>query len=236
MAKRNDEIFWLSRMPNALGWIHREIQDFEGAEVFDREGTVISHRAGFGEAEVNSVINLAMDHLHSNDPAGACSAMETAESLLSQDAWFRWRFEIRLLHARAEQTLARADAMALLEKATQHGARKYIVIARTLLARIAMLSAGIGAAVEEINAACAILERYPAPLRAWQAHSMRGRIEMQRGNRDAGVTAYRQAASIIRYVSDHIDDNRLRSIFLSSDAIRGVLHEAGERPDAGRDA
>jgi tetratricopeptide (TPR) repeat protein len=38
IAKRNGEIFWLSRMPNAFGWIHREMQDFEGAEAFDREG------------------------------------------------------------------------------------------------------------------------------------------------------------------------------------------------------
>ena len=28
-AKRNGVIFWLSRMPNAFGWIHREMQDFE---------------------------------------------------------------------------------------------------------------------------------------------------------------------------------------------------------------
>ena len=140
IAKRNGEIFWLSRMPNAFGWIHREMQDFEGAEAFDREGAAIGHEAGFGEAEVNSVINLAMDHLHSNDQANVCSAMKTAASLLSHDAWFRWRFEIRFLHARAEQTLARTDAIALLEKATQYGAHKYIVIARTLLSRIAMLS------------------------------------------------------------------------------------------------
>jgi hypothetical protein len=56
-----------------------------------------------------------MDNLHSNDQATVCSAMKTAASLLSHDAWFRWRFEIRFLHARAEQTLGRTDAIALLE-------------------------------------------------------------------------------------------------------------------------
>jgi hypothetical protein len=25
-------------MPNAFGWIHREMQDFEAADAFDREG------------------------------------------------------------------------------------------------------------------------------------------------------------------------------------------------------
>ncbi len=229
IAKRNGEIFWLSRMPNAFGWIHREMQDFKGAEAFDREGAAIGHGAGFGEAEVNSVINLAMDHLNSNDQATVCSAMKTAESLLSQDAWFRWRFEIRFLHARAEQTLAKTDAIALLEKATQHGAHKYIVIAGTLLSRIAVLSADFDTAAEEIKAACAMLKRYPALLCAWRAHAMLGRIEMQCGNPDAGITAYRMAVSNIRCVADHIDDKRLRSIFLSSDTIRDVLRDAGER-------
>jgi hypothetical protein len=63
-------------------------------------------------------------------------------------------------------------------------------------------------------------------LSAWQAYAMLGRIEMQRGNRDAGMAAYREAASIIGYISDHIEDERLRNIFLNSDAIRVVLREA----------
>jgi hypothetical protein len=219
----------MSRMPNAFGWIHREMQDFEGADAFDREGAAIGHEAGFGEAEVNSVINLAMDHLHSNDQAIVGSAMKTAASLLSQDAWFRWRFEIRFLHARAEQTLARTDAIALLEKATQYSAHKYIIIARTLLSRIAMVSADIGTAAEQIAAACSMLARYPAVLGAWRTHAMLGRIEMQCGNPDAGITAYRLAVSNIRYVADHIDDERLRSTFLGSEAIGDVLRDAGER-------
>jgi len=228
ITKRNGEIFWLSRMPNAFGWIHREMQDFETAEAFDREGATIGHEAGFGEAEVNSV-NLAMDHLHSNDHAAVCSAMKTAASLLSHDAWFRWRFEIRFLQARAEQTLTKTDAIALLEKATQYGARKYIIIARTLLSQIAMLSADFETAAEEITAACSMLERYPALLCGWRAHAMLGRIEMQRGNPNAGIRAYRIAVSNIRYVADHIHDKGLRRIFLSSDAIRDVLRDAGER-------
>jgi hypothetical protein len=73
-----------------------------------------------------------------------------------------------------------------------------------------------------------MLKRYPALLSAWRAHAMLGRIEMQCGNRDAGISAYRLAVSNIRYIADHIDDGRLRSIFLSSDEIREVFRAAGE--------
>lgn len=31
MAERNGDFFWSSRVPNAFGWIHRELQNFEAA-------------------------------------------------------------------------------------------------------------------------------------------------------------------------------------------------------------
>ena len=76
-----------------------------------------------------------------------------------------------------------------------------------------MRSADCDTAAEEIKAACAMLKRYPALLCAWRAHAMLGRMEMQCGNPDAGIPAYRLAVANIRYVADHIDDKRLRSIF-----------------------
>ena len=138
MARRNGDFFWSSRGPNCFGWIHRELQDFEGAMVFDRQGAETAHRLGVVEAEVNSVINLAFDHFHAGDKEGTHSAMKSAGAIISHEAWFRWRFEIRFLAARAEHTLSRADALCLLEKATHYRARKYMVAGHTLLARIAM--------------------------------------------------------------------------------------------------
>ena len=38
MAGRNGDSFWFPRMPNCIGWIHRELQDFAGALKYDQEG------------------------------------------------------------------------------------------------------------------------------------------------------------------------------------------------------
>ena len=38
MAGRNGDRFWFPRMPNCIGWMHRELQDFEGALKHDQEG------------------------------------------------------------------------------------------------------------------------------------------------------------------------------------------------------
>ena len=91
-----------------------------------------------------------------------------------------------------------------------------------------MLSADFETAAQHIQAACSVLARYPAPLCAWRAYAMLGRIEMQCGNPDAGDTAYRLAVSNILYVADHVDDDHLSHIFLTSDAIREVFRAAGK--------
>jgi len=31
MARRNGDRFWVSRLPNCIGWIYRELQDFQRA-------------------------------------------------------------------------------------------------------------------------------------------------------------------------------------------------------------
>jgi tetratricopeptide (TPR) repeat protein len=223
MAQRNGAFIWMSRVPNCFGWIHRELQDFEGALVFDREGVETAHRLGQGEAEVNSVINLALDHVHTGNKEGMCSAVKSAESILSQEAWFRWRFEIRLQAAHAEQTLSRLDAVSLLEKASRYRARKYIVAGHTLLARIAMAESDISTAEAQLNMATRILQDFPAPLAAWKTYSILGSLQAQLGRQDAARAAFSDAASVIGYIAGNIGDERLRRIFLDSAAVQEAV-------------
>ena len=136
--------------------IHREnLQDPEGALAHDRNGAEMARSTGVGEAEVNSVINLVIDHFQAGDRQQTDSSAQTAGSLLARDAWFRWRFVMGLRAARAEQTLSRPDALALLEQATHYRARKYMADAHRLLARIAMAEGDPAAAEAEL--------RYPDP-------------------------------------------------------------------------
>jgi tetratricopeptide (TPR) repeat protein len=223
MARRNGDSFWSSRVPNCFGWIHRELQDLEGAMIFDRQGVETAHRLGVVEAEVNSVINLAFDHFHAGDMEGTHSAMKSAESILSHEAWFRWRFEIRFSAARAEQTLSRPEALCLLQKATHCRARKYMVAGHTLLAKIAMAEGDTATAEAQLNAAIGILHHFPAPLIAWKTYSILGRLQAQVGREDAARAAFHEAASVIGYIADHTGDEQLRGIFLGSAAVQQAL-------------
>jgi DNA-binding winged helix-turn-helix (wHTH) protein/tetratricopeptide (TPR) repeat protein len=223
MARRNGDFFWASRVPNCFGWIHRELQDFEGALAFDREGAETARRLGVGEAEVNSVINLAFDHFQAGDKEGMTSAVKSAEAILAHDAWFRWRFQIRLQAARAEQTLSRPETLCLLQKATHYRARKYMITGHTLLARISMADGDTATAEAQLNAAIGILHDFPAPLAAWKTYSILGRLQAQLGREDAACAAFGEVASIIGYVADHIGDEQLRRIFLGSAAVQQAL-------------
>jgi tetratricopeptide (TPR) repeat protein len=119
----------------------------------------------------------------------------------------------------AWETLLRPDALALLEKATHHTARKYMADAHKLLGQIAFAEGDSAGAEAELNAAIQILQEFPAPLAAWKIHLAMGRLQAQLGRRNAARAAFAEAASIIRYIARNVDDERLRQIFLSSPII-----------------
>src|SRR5262249_19670563 len=63
-ARRNGDRFWLPRLPNCIGWVHRELQDFEQALAWDQQGLEIARECDVVEAEANSLINLGSDFAH----------------------------------------------------------------------------------------------------------------------------------------------------------------------------
>jgi tetratricopeptide (TPR) repeat protein len=227
MARRNGDSYWSSRVPNCLGWIHRELQDNEGALAHDRNGAEMARSVGVGEAEVNSVINLVIGHIQAGDHQQTESSAQMAESILAKDTWLRWRFEMRYRLARAEQTLSRTEALALLEMATHHRARKYMADVHRLLARIALAEGDLTVAEAHLNAAIRILRDFPAPLAAWKTHLAMGRLQAQFGRQEASRAAFAEAASTIRYIAGNIADQDLRQIFLSSPAVREAIAVSG---------
>ena len=66
-ARRNGDLFWHPRFPNCIGWIYRELYDFDSARKYDEEGIEISRRYQVLEAEANSLINLGIDCTHAGE-------------------------------------------------------------------------------------------------------------------------------------------------------------------------
>jgi tetratricopeptide (TPR) repeat protein len=230
MARRNGDLFWYPRMPNCIGWIHRELQDFEGALKHDQEGLEIGHEHHVLEAEANSLINLGIDYTHSGKSEDTISAFHKVRDIFERDAWFRWRYNIRLHAAMAEHSLRQRDTAKareivgrLLEMANKHEVHKYIAVAHKLMAQIAIADGYNDKAESEFADALAELQEYPAPVAAWRTYAELGRLKSSTGNTSAASAAFAQSAKIVKGIAANISDETLRETFLNSDAVREVM-------------
>jgi tetratricopeptide (TPR) repeat protein len=233
MAGRNGDRFWFPRMPNCIGWMHRELQDFEGALKHDQEGLRVARQYHVLEAEANSLINLSIDHTYGGNAEETISAFRETREIFERDAWFRWRYNIRLEAATAWHWLRQSDlekaaefARRLLDTANQHEVHKYMAEAHRLKAQIAIAANDSAAAEVEFAAALDELQRYPAPLVAWRTYSDLGRLQSKRGNLTAAHSAFTQAAEIVQACAANVTDDSLRATFLNSRAVREVMSGA----------
>ncbi|HYW70878.1 MAG TPA: AAA family ATPase, partial [Pyrinomonadaceae bacterium] len=230
MASRNGDLFWHPRMPNCIGWIHRELHDFAGAFKYDQEGLEIGHRHHVNEAEANSLINLGIDYTHSGDEAETVSAFHQVREIFDRDAWFRWRYNIRLHAAMAEHALHRGDVAKareitdrLLETATRYEVHKYIAVAHKLLAETAIAAGDNQAAEAEFAVALDELRQYPVPVVEWRIYARLGQLRAANGDAAGAREAFARAAPIVNTIAENVGDSALREGFLQSGAVREVI-------------
>ncbi|MEK6283646.1 MAG: hypothetical protein AABN95_25100, partial [Acidobacteriota bacterium] len=236
MGSRNGDRFWFPRMPNCLGWLHRELQDFEGALKHDQEGLNVARQYHVLEAEANSLINLGIDHTYDGKAEETISAFRETRDIFKRDAWFRWRYNIRLEAATAWHWLRQGDlekagefAQRLLDTATQHESHKYIAEAHRLKAQIALAASDPDTAEAEVSAALDELKRYPAPLVQWRTYADLGRLQSERGDSAAAQSAFTKAAEIVKSCAANVADDNLRATFLNSAAVREVMAGATDQ-------
>ncbi|MGH9962259.1 MAG: hypothetical protein ACREBC_34905, partial [Pyrinomonadaceae bacterium] len=182
------------------------------------------------EAEANSLINLSIDHTYGGKPEETIAAFRETRDIFERDAWFRWRYNIRLEAATAWHWLRQGDlekaaefAQRLLDTANQHEVHKYIAEARRLKGKIAVAASDPATAKTEFAAALDELKRYPAPLVAWRTYADLGRLHSAHGDQMAAQSAFAQAAEIVNACAANVTDDNLRATFLNSAAVREVM-------------
>jgi tetratricopeptide (TPR) repeat protein len=230
MARRNGDLFWHPRIPNCIGWIHRELQDFDAALKFDEEGLEVGHRHHVLEAEANSLINLGIDYTHAGRSEETVSAFHKVRDIFERDAWFRWRYNIRLHAAMAEHSLHEGDTVRareiterLLEIATKCEVHKYIAFAHKLSAQIALAEGDSVKAEAEFATALDELRNYPVPVLAWKIYAELARLKSSNGDSAAAREAFSKATEIVNHIASQVNDESLREQFLSSAAVCEVV-------------
>ena len=227
LAELNGERYWLPRLPNTLGWIHREMQDLETALRLDTENVLLATEMGVIEGRANAHVNLGHDYLALGEPARAIEHLQQAEQLFNQDVWFRWRYAMRLQAEMTSYWIVRGDlkmaamhAAAALQAAGMPRARKYLAWGHKLLGDIAVLEERMEDARREYQVALEVLADHPCPMIEWQI--LKAAAAAARRAKDEPVSAELagRARAVTQLLADSIHDNTLRDRLLSSQSVR----------------
>jgi len=230
LAERNRERFWLSRYPNTLGWVHRELQDFETALRLDTEGAQIARENGYGKPEANSHVNLARDYIGLGEPNRALEHLRRAEQIFEADIWFRWRYNIRLKAELAGYWLVLGDtrqahryASESVALAEPRKARKHVAWGHKILGDVAVAEERFADARREYQTALRVLQHHRCPVIEWNILLAAADMASTFGDSALAEHYLGHCRHVIGSLTDSLTDEDLRRKFLRSEAIRRVL-------------
>jgi len=228
-AELNGDRFIIPRVPNALGWLHRELLDMETALKWDGDGVRIAREMGCDEAEANSHVNLGHDYLALGEPARAWEHLEEAARIFDRDVWNRWRYNIRLQAERASYWIgcgdlkqAAAHAAASLEQSKATLSRKHWAWAHKLLGDIALLEDRASEARSEYEQALSILERHSCPIIEWRILLAAADAARRLHDTSSADSLHARARHVVRSLAEFITEPALRERFLASNPIRDL--------------
>ncbi len=240
LARQNCDLQMFPKIPNALGWIYRELGDLERAIEQNAKSRQLAQTHDLLEAETHSVLNLALDYLGRRDEAPAQSALVDAEALIARSPFLRWRFLLRAVAVRGEHLLelgglegAERCGADLLQHATEKQVPKYRIMAHMLLAQVASARGELDAAQVALERAADILRRHPMPLLGWKLHALRAGAQLRTGNSRAAERAWAESSEIIHQIAASILEPALRSTFLRTAAAQQARASIAEPVPAG---
>jgi tetratricopeptide (TPR) repeat protein len=231
-AELNGEKYMYSRLPNTIGWIHAQIQDFDAAVRWNRQGIEAGRHADTPETEANSCINLAQVYIQLGEYPRAFELLRAGETILNREdhkPWLRWRFNMRLRLGMAEYFVATGDSDAAVESAKlayalakQTLARKHLAWSTKVIGDALVARDSLPEAMRCYRRSLTIVGRYPCPILQWRitwtAAIAAARLGLKPDAENLKSLCRRQ----IHEVASAITDERLRTAFIRSEAVRIV--------------
>jgi DNA-binding winged helix-turn-helix (wHTH) protein/tetratricopeptide (TPR) repeat protein len=230
LAEKNGERFWLSRFPNTLGWVYRELQDIDTALRLDAEGAQTARENGYAKPEAYSHVNLAQDYMAVGETTRVLEHLNRAMELFGADVWFRWRYHIRAKAELARYWLLQGDtrqarqyALESVEIAEPRKIGKHLAWAHKILGDVAMAEDRLGDARGEYETAAALLDPHRCPLIQWRVLLAAAEAASARHESPLADQYRNQCRHVIHGLAESLTDEKLRRQFLGSEAIRRAL-------------
>ena len=230
LAEMNRERFWLSRFPNTLGWVYRELGDYKTALRLDAEGAQTAREHGYVKPEANSLLNLATDYMAVGETPRALEHLNRAADLFEKDVWFRWRYNIRTKAEFARYWLLLGDtgqaqryALESVALAEPRKARKHLAWGHKILGDVAMAEERMADALTEYQTALRLLQHHRCPLIEWQILLAAAEAASASCQGDSAERYHRRCRQVIHSMAESITEERLRRQLLGSETIRRAL-------------
>jgi len=224
--------FFVARMPNHLGWIHRLFGDFSGAESLDQESAELGRPVTImPHAEISALINLGADYLALGQVKRARSHLgEVLERIEGGEfGAHEYLWKPRLLNTLAETCHAlgeHEEALRHVEKslsiAAAHGIQKRLAEGWALRGRILADLGQTEAAGEDLQRAFALAEKIDSPAVTYPIAFELGQWHEWAGQEHEAAELYGKARATVERMAAAMEDEALCSILLQSAAVQAI--------------
>jgi tetratricopeptide (TPR) repeat protein len=230
-AHERQNMFFLSRMQNHLGWFHRELGAASRAAELDHESIDLGRTHGIAIVEISALVNLGLDYLALGQQAHALSYLAPTLDRVVREASgaHRWRWKIRLLIGLAElsyTTGAYDQALRYVEEGIKEAqatsSQKYMALGWAWRGKIASKLGDAETAGAELQRAFALAEQLHSPSLVYPIAYDLGHWYESTGKERQAAALYDQAKTTIERMATAVEDDTLRATFLHSALVQTV--------------
>jgi class 3 adenylate cyclase len=231
----------LACLYNCLGYCYSEIHNIERAAALNKKGAEIARsllikypmaRHQNAEMLAQSHINLMENYFDQGNLDGAWNGIQAlkAEAKGEDFNWFRHQWETRMNYLAAQILLSRNDtsqADAIIQENLKLVKDKLLKKRQGCFLRLAgellLKQNDFENALNYLRESMHLLEEVGNPRQLWQAYASLASAFHNAGRSGEARENWGQAANLINNTADRLSDNELKTGFLNSDPIKGIL-------------
>jgi tetratricopeptide (TPR) repeat protein len=234
-AHERQNMFFLGRIQNQLGWFHRELGAVSRAAELGHESIDLGHTHGIPIVEISALVNLGLDYLALGQQAHALSYLAPTLDRVVREASgvHRWRWKIRLLIGLAElsyTTGAYDQALRYVEEgiteAQATSSQKYLALGRAWRGKIAGKLGDAATAGTELQRAFTLAEQLHSPSFFYPIAYDLGHWYESTGKERQAAALYGTARATVEHMAAAIEDDTLRATFLHSALVQTITASA----------
>jgi tetratricopeptide (TPR) repeat protein len=224
-AERVGDRYLLAQASNMRGWLYRELGDYDNSLKYDQEGVKFAKQWGKSSPEISARLNVCLDVLFLGNPGRALEMLKKIEKEIEVGAFgfHKWRWRLRLLHARGlcflsmnEPEKALVLAKEGLTLAEINITRKYVALNYELMG-VSLGNLGSNEkAITAIEQAISQADKIKYQPVRWRGRLQLAKLYKENDRLQDAEQTSAEAKGIIHIIADGLDDTSLKNIFINS--------------------